>query len=127
MSTAWLRFSVISVMDLTDRSNRSSMNWLEEFDVNSVDRVEDLSFGTKVVISYTWAKKLKQLMGHETQVLADKIVDIHVQMKIEWFILHPNRQHSNICVLQVENLMGTGQKDQVSQELELRSKSKSDI
>ena len=60
------------------------------FDVDSVKRVEDLPVWEKGCdSSYTWAKKFKKLMGHETPtVLADKIVDIlKTDTNCKWIVL----------------------------------------
>ena len=81
--TAWIRFFLCNLQcsgfgqkDPTDPITYELP--FEDFDVDSVKRVEDLPVWEKGCdSSYTWAKKFKKLMGHETPtVLADKIVDI---------------------------------------------------
>ena len=85
----------------------------EDFDVDSVKRVEDLPVWEKGCdSSYTWAKKFKKLMGHETPtVLANKIVDIlKTDTNMNGLFLHPNsRQHQHLCFTGGEPLMITGQ------------------
>jgi 6-pyruvoyltetrahydropterin 2'-reductase len=130
--TAWLRFFLCNLqcngfgqIDPTDPTKYELP--FEEFDVNSVDRVEDLPVWDKGCdSSYTWAKKFKQLMGHETpKVLADKIVDI-LRTDENWngLFLHPvSRQHQHLCFTGGEPLMGTGQKASVGIYKELESRS----
>ena len=81
--TAWIRFFLCNLQcsgfgqkDPTDPSTYELP--FEDFDVDSVKVVEDLPVWEKGCdSSYTWAKKFKKLMGHETPtVLANKIVDI---------------------------------------------------
>jgi len=85
----------------------------EDFDVDSVKQVEDLPVWEKGCdSSYTWAKKFKKLMGHETPtVLADKIVNIlKTDTNMNGLFLHPNsRQHQHLCFTGGEPLMITGQ------------------
>ena len=85
----------------------------QDFDVDSVKRVEDLPVWEKGCdSSYTWAKKFKKLMGYETPtVLADKIVDIlKTDTNQNGLFLHPNsRQHQHLCFTGGEPLMVTGQ------------------
>ena len=85
----------------------------QDFDVDSVKRVEDLPVWEKGCdSSYTWAKKFKKLMGHETPtVLADKIVNIlKTDTNANGLFLHPNsRQHQHLCFTGGEPLMITGQ------------------
>jgi 7-carboxy-7-deazaguanine synthase len=85
-----------------------------DFDVSSVQKVEDLPVWEKGCdSSYTWAKKYKHLMGHETPcVLAQKIVDI---LKNEHNPLglfrHPvSQMEQHLCITGGEPLMKTGQK-----------------
>jgi 7-carboxy-7-deazaguanine synthase len=85
----------------------------EDFDVDSVSRVEDLPVWEKGCdSSYTWAKKFKKLMGYETPtVLANKIVDIlKTDTNTNGLFLHPNsKQHQHLCFTGGEPLMVTGQ------------------
>jgi len=85
----------------------------QDFDVDSVKKVEDLPVWEKGCdSSYTWAKKFKKLMGYETPtVLADKIVDIlKTDTNTNGLFLHPNsRQHQHLCFTGGEPLMITGQ------------------
>jgi organic radical activating enzyme len=62
--------------------------------------------------SYTWAKKFKGLMGHETpSTLANKIVDIMKnESNPEGLFLHPiTKQRQHLCITGGEPLMATGQ------------------
>ena len=86
----------------------------EDFDVSSVDRVEDLPVWDKGCdSSYTWAKKFKELMGQETpSVLANKLVDIMKNdSNPEGLFLHPvTKQRQHLCITGGEPLMITGQR-----------------
>ena len=130
--TAWLRFFLCNLqcngfgqIDPTDPGKYELP--FEDFDVDSVSRVEDLPVWDKGCdSSYTWAKKFKKLMGYETpKVLADKIVDI-LRTDENWngLFLHPvSRQHQHLCFTGGEPLMATGQKASVGIYRELESRS----
>ena len=116
--TAWIRFFLCNLQcsgfgqkDPTDPSTYELP--FEDFDVDSVKRVEDLPVWEKGCdSSYTWAKKFKKLMGHETPtVLADRIVDIlKTDTNPNGLFLHPNsKQHQHLCFTGGEPLMITGQ------------------
>jgi organic radical activating enzyme len=116
--TAWIRFFLCNLQcngfgqkDPTDPSTYELP--FQDFDVDSVKRVEDLPVWEKGCdSSYTWAKKFKKLMGYETPtVLADKIVDIlKTDTNPNGLFLHPNsRQHQHLCFTGGEPLMVTGQ------------------
>ena len=116
--TAWLRFFLCNLqcngfgqVDPTDPSTYELP--FEDFDVGSVKRVEDLPVWEKGCdSSYTWAKKFKGLMGHETPtVLANKIVDvIKNDSNPEGKFLHPvSKQHQHLCFTGGEPLMITAQ------------------
>jgi 6-pyruvoyltetrahydropterin 2'-reductase len=116
--TAWIRFFLCNLQcsgfgqkDPTDPSTYELP--FQNFDVDSVKRVEDLPVWEKGCdSSYTWAKKFKKLMGHETPtVMADKIVDIlKTDTNMNGLFLHPNsRQHQHLCFTGGEPLMITGQ------------------
>ena len=116
--TAWIRFFLCNLQcngfgqkDPTDPSTYELP--FQDFDVDSVKRVEDLPVWEKGCdSSYTWAKKFKKLMGYETPtVLADKIVDIlKTDTNMNGLFLHPNsRQHQHLCFTGGEPLMVTGQ------------------
>jgi 7-carboxy-7-deazaguanine synthase len=116
--TAWIRFFLCNLQcngfgqkDPTDPSTYELP--FQDFDVDSVKRVEDLPVWEKGCdSSYTWAKKFKKLMGYETPtVLADKIVDIlKTDTNQNGLFLHPNsRQHQHLCFTGGEPLMMTGQ------------------
>tara|TARA_R100000027_G_scaffold66949_1_gene64023 strand:- start:2416 stop:3321 length:906 start_codon:yes stop_codon:yes gene_type:complete len=116
--TAWLRFFLCNLqcngfgqVDPTDPSTYELP--FEDFDVSSVKRVEDLPVWEKGCdSSYTWAKKFKGLMGHETPtVLANKIVDvIKNDSNPEGKFLHPvSKQHQHLCFTGGEPLMITAQ------------------
>jgi organic radical activating enzyme len=85
----------------------------EDFDVDSVKRVEDLPVWDKGCdSSYTWAKKFKKLMGQETPTaMANKIVDcIKNDSNPEGKFLHPvSKQNQHLCFTGGEPLMVTGQ------------------
>jgi organic radical activating enzyme len=85
----------------------------EDFDISTVKRVEDLPVWEKGCdSSYTWAKKFKGLMGHETPtVLANKLVDIiKTDSNPEGKFLHPvTKQRQHLCITGGEPLMATGQ------------------
>jgi len=105
--TAWIRFFLCNLQcsgfGQVDPTNPDTYDLpFEDFDVDSVKRVA----------SYTWAKKFKKLMGHETPtVMADKIVDIlKTDTNANGLFLHPNsRQHQHLCFTGGEPLMITGQ------------------
>ena len=116
--TAWIRFFLCNLQcngfGQLDPTNPDTYELpFQDFDVDSVKRVEDLPVWEKGCdSSYTWAKKFKKLMGHETPtVLADKIVDIlKTDTNMNGLFLHPNsRQHQHLCFTGGEPLMMTGQ------------------
>ena len=96
--TAWIRFFLCNLQcngfgqkDPTDPNTYELP--FQDFDVDSVKRVEDLPVWEKGCdSSYTWAKKFKKLMGYETPtVLANKIVDIlKTDTNANGLFLHPN-------------------------------------
>ena len=116
--TAWIRFFLCNLqcngfgqIDPTDPEKYELP--FEDFDVSSVDRVEDLPVWDKGCdSSYTWAKKFKELMGQETpSVLANKLVDIMKNdSNPEGLFLHPvTNQRQHLCFTGGEPLMVTGQ------------------
>ena len=116
--TAWIRFFLCNLQcngfGQKDPTNPETYELpFEDFDVSSVKRVEDLPVWDKGCdSSYTWAKKFKKLMGHETPtVLADKIIDvIKTDSNPEGKFLHPgSKQHQHLCFTGGEPLMITGQ------------------
>ncbi len=116
--TAWLRFFLCNLQcngfGQKDPTNPETYELpFEDFDVSSVKRVEDLPVWEKGCdSSYTWAKKFKGLMGHETPtVLANKIVDIlKNDSNPEGKFLHPvSKQNQHLCFTGGEPLMITGQ------------------
>jgi 6-pyruvoyltetrahydropterin 2'-reductase len=117
--TAWIRFFLCNLqcngfgqIDPTDPEKYELP--FEDFDVSSVDRVEDLPVWDKGCdSSYTWAKKFKDLMGQETpSVLANKLVDIiKNDSNPEGLFLHPvTGQRQHLCITGGEPLMITGQR-----------------
>ena len=84
-----------------------------DFDPKSVNRVEDLPVWDKGCdSSYTWAKKFKGLMGHETPAtIANNIVNIlKNDSNPEGKFLHPVSDfNQHLCVTGGEPLMTTGQ------------------
>ncbi len=116
--TAWIRFFLCNLQcngfgqkDPTDPSTYELP--FENFDVSSVKKVEDLPVWDKGCdSSYTWAKKFKGLMGHETPtILANKIVDIMKnETNPDGLFLHPlTKQRQHLCFTGGEPLMATGQ------------------
>ena len=116
--TAWIRFFLCNLQcngfgqkDPTDPSTYELP--FEDFDVDSVQRVEDLPVWDKGCdSSYTWAKKFKKLMGQATPTeLADKLVNvIKTDSNPEGKFLHPlSKQHQHLCFTGGEPLMVTGQ------------------
>jgi len=116
--TAWIRFFMCNLQcngfGQKDPTNPDTYELpFEDFDTSSVDRVEDLPVWEKGCdSSYTWAKKFKGLMGHETpSTLANKIVDIMKnESNPEGLFLHPiTKQRQHLCITGGEPLMVTGQ------------------
>lgn len=112
--TAWIRFFMCNLQcnGFGQKFPTKPDTWelpYKDFDVSTVDRVEDLPVWDKGCdSSYTWAKKYKHLMGQATgQELAEMIVDI---LKTDtnpngWF-RHPlSLQHQHLCVTGGEPLM----------------------
>lgn len=116
--TAWIRFFLCNLQcngfGQLDPTNPDTYELpFEDFDVNSVKRVEDLPVWDKGCdSSYTWAKKFKQLMGHETPTtLANKIVDIlKNDSNPDGLFEHPvSKMKQHLCFTGGEPLMATGQ------------------
>ena len=116
--TAWIRFFLCNLQcngfGQSDPTNPDTYELpFLDFDVKSVNRVEDLPVWEKGCdSSYTWAKKFKDLMGHETpSSLANKIVDIiKNESNPEGKFLHPvSKFHQHLCFTGGEPLMATGQ------------------
>ena len=117
--TAWIRFFLCNLqcngfgqIDPTDPEKYELP--FEDFDVSSVERVEDLPVWDKGCdSSYTWAKKFKGLMGQETpSTLATKIIDIMKnESNPDGLFLHPvTGQRQHLCITGGEPLMITGQR-----------------
>ena len=116
--TAWIRFFLCNLQcsgfGQIDPTNPETYDLpFLDYDVSQVERVEDLPVWEKGCdSSYTWAKKYKHLMGHETpSVLANKIVDIlKTDSNPEGLFLHPvSKQRQHLCFTGGEPLMITGQ------------------
>ena len=116
--TAWIRFFLCNLQcngfGQIDPTNPDTYELpFEDFDVDSVKRVEDLPVWEKGCdSSYTWAKKFKKLMGYETPtVLANKIVKgITNDSNPTGKFLHPvSKFHQHLCFTGGEPLMVTGQ------------------
>ena len=112
--TAWIRFFLCNLQcngfGQIDPTKPDTYELpFEDFDVSSVDRVEDLPVWEKGCdSSYTWAKKFKSLMGQETPtVLANKIVDIMKnESNPDGLFLHPvTGQRQHLCITGGEPLM----------------------
>ena len=116
--TAWIRFFLCNLQcngfGQRDPTNPDTYELpFQDFDVSSVKKVEDLPVWDKGCdSSYTWAKKFKGLMGHETPtILANKIVDIMKnETNPDGLFLHPlTKQRQHLCFTGGEPLMATGQ------------------
>ena len=116
--TAWLRFFLCNLQcngfGQKDPTNPETYELpFEDFDISTVKRVEDLPVWEKGCdSSYTWAKKFKGLMGHETPtVLANKVVDIlKNDSNPDGKFFHPvAKQHQHLCFTGGEPLMVTAQ------------------
>ena len=116
--TAWIRFFLCNLQcsgfGQTDPTNPDTYELpFENFDVSTVDRVEDLPVWEKGCdSSYTWAKKFKGLMGHETpSALANKIIDVmRNESNPDGLFLHPiTKQRQHLCITGGEPLLPTGQ------------------
>jgi|TARA_B100001248_G_scaffold260229_1_gene247903 6-pyruvoyltetrahydropterin 2'-reductase len=116
--TAWIRFFLCNLQcngfGQIDPTNPDTYDLpFEDFDVTTVKRVEDLPVWEKGCdSSYTWAKKFKGLMGHETpSVLAGKLIDIlRNENNPEGLFLHPvTKQRQHLCFTGGEPLMASGQ------------------
>ena len=116
--TAWIRFFLCNLQcngfGQKDPTNPDTYELpFEDFDVSSVKKVEDLPVWDKGCdSSYTWAKKFKGLMGHETPTIqANKIVDIMKnETNPDGLFLHPlTKQRQHLCFTGGEPLMATGQ------------------
>ena len=116
--TAWIRFFLCNLQcngfGQKDPTNPDTYELpFQDFDVSSVKKVEDLPVWDKGCdSSYTWAKKFKGLMGHETPtILANKIVDIiKNETNPDGLFLHPlTKQRQHLCFTGGEPLMATGQ------------------
>jgi 6-pyruvoyltetrahydropterin 2'-reductase len=116
--TAWIRFFLCNLQcngfGQIDPTNPDTYDLpFENFDVSSVDKVEDLPVWDKGCdSSYTWAKKFKELMGQETPtVMANKIVDIMKnESNPQGLFKHPvTGQSQHLCITGGEPLMVTGQ------------------
>jgi|TARA_R110002074_G_scaffold125215_6_gene262255 6-pyruvoyltetrahydropterin 2'-reductase len=117
--TAWIRFFMCNLQcngfGQIDPTKPDTYELpFEDFDVDSVSRVEDLPVWDKGCdSSYTWAKKFKKLMGEETPtVLAQKIINVMKnESNPEGLFLHPvTQQRQHLCITGGEPLMVTGQR-----------------
>ncbi len=112
--TAWIRFFLCNLQcdGFGQMFPTKPDTWelpYQDFDANSVERVEDLPVWEKGCdSSYTWSKKFKHLMGQATGAeLAQNITDI---MKNEhnpegWFRHPKSLQHNHLCITGGEPLM----------------------
>lgn len=116
--TAWLRFFLCNLQcngfGQLDPTNPDTYELpFEDFDVDSVDRVEDLPVWEKGCdSSYTWAKKFKKLMGHKTPAELATLIrkTIANDTNPEGMFLHPKtHQRQHMCFTGGEPLMRTGQ------------------
>ena len=116
--TLWLRFFLCNLqcdgfgqIDPTDPDS-----WelpYQDFDVSTVDKVEDLPVWDKGCdSSYTWSKKYKHLMGNKTaRELADLIKETaKTETNPNGMFKHPESgQTAHMCFTGGEPLMPTGQ------------------
>lgn len=116
--TLWLRFFLCNLQcDGFGQINPTDPDsWelpYQDFDVSSVDRVEDLPVWDKGCdSSYTWSKKYKHLMGNKTaRELVDLIKDIaKTETNPKGLFRHPeSKQTAHMCFTGGEPLMPTGQ------------------
>ena len=116
--TAWLRFFLCNLQcngfGQIDPTNPSTYELpFEDFDVDSVERVEDLPVWEKGCdSSYTWAKKFKKLMGHKTPTELAELIrkTISNESNPDGMFLHPaTGQKQHMCFTGGEPLMMTGQ------------------
>lgn len=116
--TAWLRFFLCNLQcngfGQIDPTNPDTYELpFEDFDVDSVKRVEDLPVWEKGCdSSYTWAKKFKKLMGHKTPTELAALIrqTIANESNPEGKFLHPKTyQRQHMCFTGGEPLMRTGQ------------------
>jgi len=117
--TIWLRFFMCNLQcnGFGQKFPTKPETWelpFEQFDVSTVDRVEDLPVWDKGCdSSYTWAKKFKHLMGHKT---AAEIVDQIRQTTItdsnpDGTFFHPNsKMRADMCFTGGEPLMKPAQR-----------------
>jgi 7-carboxy-7-deazaguanine synthase len=117
--SAWIRFFLCNLQcNGFGQSNPTDPKTYElpflDFDVSTVQKVEDLPVWEKGCdSSYTWAKKYKHLMGHETpKNLATKIVDIlKNESNPKGLFRHPvSKMEQHLCITGGEPLLKTGQK-----------------
>ena len=117
--SAWIRFFMCNLQcNGFGQRNPTNPQTYElpflDFDVSTVQKVEDLPVWDKGCdSSYTWAKKYKHLMGHETpKDLATKIIDIlKNEHNPEGFFKHPlSGQEQHLCITGGEPLLRANQK-----------------
>lgn len=118
VKTLWLRFFLCNLQcngfGQIDPTNPETYDLpFEDFDVDSVQRVEDLPVWNKGCdSSYTWAKKFKKLMGHKTpSELVDEVMKVASnEHNPQGLFKHPiSGQVSDMCFTGGEPLMRTGQ------------------
>jgi organic radical activating enzyme len=112
--TAWIRFFLCNLQcdGFGQKFPTKPDTWelpYQDFDVSSVERVEDLPVWDKGCdSSYTWSKKYKHLMGQATGAeLAQKLVDIMKnEHNPEGYFRHPKSlQWNHLCITGGEPLM----------------------
>ncbi len=117
--SAWIRFFMCNLQcNGFGQRNPTNPQTYElpflDFDVSTVKNVEDLPVWDKGCdSSYTWAKKYKHLMGHETpKDLATKIIDIlKNEHNPEGLFQHPlSGQEQHLCITGGEPLLRANQK-----------------
>ena len=116
--TLWLRYFLCNLQcngfGQLDPTNEATYELpFEDFDVSSVDRVEDLPVWEKGCdSSYTWAKKFKPLMGNKTptEIAAQLRQTLANEHNPEGKFLHPKSyQRSHMCFTGGEPLMRPAQ------------------
>lgn len=130
MPTAWIRFFLCNLQcdgfgqkDPTDPS--TYVLPYTDFDVSSVERIEDLPVWEQGCdSSYTWAKKFKHLAQSKTaSEICDTITDVCLKNEFnpEGTFLHPSGQHTHMAFTGGEPMLNQDAMDQILCEFGLRN------
>ena len=121
--TLWIRFFLCNLQcngfGQKDPTNPDTYELpFEDFDVSTIERVEDLPVWDKGCdSSYTWAKKYRHLMNKATpSELCQRIMDANKsEHNPDGVFLHPrSKQRSDMCFTGGEPLMAHGQECSVA-------------